>query len=102
MALFNDFIRESELVDVPLKNRLFTWSNKQPIPSHSRIDRVLVSSEISLNFPVIALHGLEVLVSDHAPLLLTCNSGPSRRRLYKMELFWLSNPKANDIIKASW
>lgn len=42
------------------------------------------------------------MVSDHAPLLLSCVNEPNSRRQFKIELFWLSNPQAAEIIKESW
>lgn len=33
MDLFNDFIQSAALVDIPLKNHSFMWSNKRPQPS---------------------------------------------------------------------
>lgn len=38
MDLFNDFIQFAGLVDIPIKNRSYTWSNKRPNPSFSRLD----------------------------------------------------------------
>lgn len=42
MSLFNDLIRDTALIDVPLHNRRYTWASSRPNPSHSRIDRILV------------------------------------------------------------
>lgn len=102
MSSFNDVIRDIQLIDIPLKNRLFTWSNKRPVPTHSKIDRIFLASEFSLNFKIISLHALEVLVSDHAPLLLSCKNEPQQKKEYKLEMFWLSNPQSNTIIKDVW
>lgn len=72
MQLFNDFISDAGLVDTLLKNRKFTWTSKRPDPVFSKIDRVLTSAEWTLVYPVITLEALEILISDHTPLLLTC------------------------------
>lgn len=48
MSLFNNFIRDSSLIDLPLENRRFTWSSGRPQPSHSKIDRVLIDPSLSL------------------------------------------------------
>lgn len=102
MSLFNDLIREMEVIDIPLQNRKFTWCSNRPDPSHSRIDRILIAPELSLQFPLITMQAMEVLVSDHAPLLLSCRKPTTPKRLYKMELFWLSNPQATAIIQEIW
>lgn len=38
MYLFNEAISSLGLVDLPLKGRRFTWSNKQPSPLLERLD----------------------------------------------------------------
>ena len=45
MMDFSDFIEESHLVDVPLGRGQYTWSSGSEIPSMSRIDRFLVSTD---------------------------------------------------------
>ena len=41
MDLFNDFIQRNQLVDYPLSNNKFTWSNLRLTPTYSRLDRFL-------------------------------------------------------------
>ena len=45
MRCFDIFIRESGLLDPPLSNAAFTWSNMQVDPICKRLDRFLFSSE---------------------------------------------------------
>lgn len=47
MNLFNDLIRDMQVIDIPLKNRMFTWSSKRPEPVFSKLDRIFVSTEWS-------------------------------------------------------
>ena len=49
--LFNDFINGSGLIEVPLLDRQFTWSNNQNPPIMARLDRLLVNSDWSLALP---------------------------------------------------
>lgn len=42
---FSEFISSMELVDLPLVEEEFIWSNKQDTPTTSRIGRFLVSPE---------------------------------------------------------
>ena len=65
MRDFDGFIRDCELVDPPLRNAPFTWSNMQESPVCKRLDRFLYSNEWEHFFPQ-SLH--EVLPrwrSDH-------------------------------------
>ena len=45
MKDFDSFIRECELLDPPLRNASFTWSNMQESPVCKRLDRFLYSNE---------------------------------------------------------
>ena len=44
MRCFEEFIRESGLLDPPRRNTTFTWSNMQVDPICKRLDRFLFSS----------------------------------------------------------
>lgn len=102
MDLFNDLIRDLQLVDVPLSNRQFTWCNNIPEPTHSRLDRIFLSPDMAAQFPSFSLKATEVLASDHAPLILSLIQQRSTKRHFKMELFWLKNPEATYIIHTTW
>lgn len=43
MQAFSNLIDNLGLIDVPLHGKIFTWSNKRPIPTFSRLDRTLIS-----------------------------------------------------------
>ncbi|RVW59408.1 hypothetical protein CK203_106241 [Vitis vinifera] len=45
MKDFDDFIRDCELIDSPLRSASFTWSNMQENPVCKRLDRFLYSNE---------------------------------------------------------
>jgi hypothetical protein len=47
-ALFNDSINNLGLIEIPLSDRQFTWSNLQDPPILTRLDRVLVNPEWSM------------------------------------------------------
>lgn len=102
MQLFNDLIRELEIVDIPLSNRAFTWSSKRPQPSFSRIDRVFLSPDWHIHFPVVTLQALEVVVSDHCPMLLTCKQRQTTKADPKWENYWLSYPEVSLIVERKW
>jgi exonuclease III len=44
-TLFNDFINNLGLMEIPLLDRQFTWSNQQNPPILARLDRVLVNQD---------------------------------------------------------
>ncbi|TVU02265.1 hypothetical protein EJB05_52261, partial [Eragrostis curvula] len=42
-AAFNDAINQLNLIELPLLDRLFTWSNKRASPTLARLDRVFIN-----------------------------------------------------------
>lgn len=48
MSLFNDLIRDLDLIDIPLRNRRFTWCSNRPEPTHSKLDRIFITPDLSL------------------------------------------------------
>lgn len=102
MQRFNEFITAAGLVDTPLRNRLFTWSSKRPAPVFSKLDRVFTSTEWVLSYPVITLQALEILISDHAPLLLTCKGLAQRKKQFKLECFWFNYEVPKEIVHRLW
>lgn len=66
---FNDFINDLALIDLPLRDRQFTWSNRQSSPILARLDRVLVNTAWDSAFPTSKLASFTRSVSDHVPLV---------------------------------
>ncbi|XP_028081929.1 uncharacterized protein LOC114283306 [Camellia sinensis] len=69
MKELNDFIDKSEVNDLPLLGRRYTWCNAREGEKWSRIDRVLVDPKWLESFNL-KLWGLPRVLSDHSPLLL--------------------------------
>ncbi|KAL8539441.1 hypothetical protein ACS0TY_001162 [Phlomoides rotata] len=66
IALFNSFVRDSGLYDLPLLRRRFTWY-KDNGTCCSRLDRFLVSKSWTAKWPNLKQVGLKRTISDHAP-----------------------------------
>lgn len=102
MDLFNDYVRNAGLVDIPMTNRRYTWSNKRPQPTFSKIDRCFTSTQCQLHFPIICLEALEMVVSDHVPLLLTCRNRATVPQQKKLEVFWLKYEVPKQMVQQLW
>lgn len=102
MELFNEFISDFALMDVPVQNRNFTWTNKRPQPTMSKLDRVFMSTDWSTKYPIITLEALEIIISDHAPLVLTCKGIQQRKRRFQLEPFWFGYRTPRAIIQRLW
>uniref|UniRef100_A0A452XBU0 Uncharacterized protein n=1 Tax=Aegilops tauschii subsp. strangulata TaxID=200361 RepID=A0A452XBU0_AEGTS len=51
MCTFNDIIRKNNLVELPLKGRLYTWSNMQQNPLLEQLDWFFTSLHWTLAYP---------------------------------------------------
>jgi exonuclease III len=72
MQNFSEFIFELGLVDLPLLEGQFTWSNNQDPPAKSRIDHFLVSIDWEDQFSKLTQKALLRFVSNHCPIMLEC------------------------------
>lgn len=68
--MFNEFIDKFELREIYRSGGGYTWSNNQSAPTQSNLDRILVSTDWELKFPLTTLTSLTRVGSDHSPLLL--------------------------------
>ncbi|PNY17864.1 cysteine-rich receptor-like protein kinase, partial [Trifolium pratense] len=99
--LFQRFIDDNTLIDLPLGGRKFTWY-KGDGSSMSRLDRFLLSEEWCMAWPncaqVAQLRGL----SDHCPLVLSANEedwGPRPARMLKC---WSDIPGYTSFVIDKW
>lgn len=102
MNQFNDLLSFLQVQEISLQNRQFTWSSKRPNPSFSKLDRAFVSTDLSLQFPLICLVALEMSASDHAPLLLTCRHNQTTPKEFRLEKGWFRYHKMKEIVDNTW
>ncbi|KAK9941488.1 hypothetical protein M0R45_018082 [Rubus argutus] len=102
MNIFNDFITEANLRDLPLLNPKFTWSNMRDEAVWRRLDRFLFSSEWEDCFPNARQSTLSRVTSDHCPIELNTNSlkwGPGP---FRVENMWLKHPSFKQNFREWW
>ena len=103
MSGFNDFIAKSELREVHRTGGRFTWSNKQNLPIRVVLDRILISGDCEMNFPLIAVQVLTRLGSDHSALLVDSGATEGRSsRIFRFEPSWLLQDGFKDRVRAKW
>ena len=102
MRIFSDFISEMELIDLPLKEGPFTWSNNQDPPSKSRIDRFLLSSDWEDHFGHLAQKAITRLLSDHCPIILDSGGFIRGKSYFKFENMWLRHENFAEKVKSWW
>ncbi len=89
MSLFSKLINELDLLDLPLANQQFTWSNLQNTPSLAKLDRFLISTEWDIMFPGSAVTALPRITSDHSPLKLETRN-LKLFKSFRFEKVWLN------------
>ncbi|KAL9668390.1 hypothetical protein QQ045_002771 [Rhodiola kirilowii] len=97
--LFLDFVQAMGVLDLPLRGRRFTWSNKS---GASRLDRFLLSPGILSSWPKISQEGLSKGPSDHAAVSLGEEDKNWGIKPFRILNAWLDNPGLKGRIKNSW
>jgi hypothetical protein len=99
--LFNAVIDSFELREIELSGRQFTWANSLPDPTYEKLDRVLMSTEWELKYPLVTVRALDRGISDHTLLILETGdpafSGQPKQ--FKMELSSLTQEDFKEKVK---
>jgi len=98
---FNDFIEKSELVDIPLVGRKFTWYKPNGMVK-SIIDRVLVSKEWLETWPRCQQFVLNRYVSDHCLVVLKEVSIDWGLRPFRCLDVWQRDRRFKDFVRLKW
>lgn len=103
LAAFNSFISNTNLLEVPLQGKEFTWSNKRPTPTFSKLDRTFISCHWNTLGTTHTLHDLPTCASDHTPLVLNIKPhiNPQRKN-FRFETFWLKHQEIHDVVATAW
>jgi len=94
---FNTCINSLALLELPLLDRLYTWSNKRSSPTLARLDRAFLNTDLSCLFPDCTLTSRIFSTSDHVPLLLTLYTDIPRSTIFRFENAWLKHPPCSSI-----
>jgi hypothetical protein len=100
--MFNATIESLGVVEVPLLDKLFTWSNRRVCPTLERLDRVFVNNHQCLAFPATTLTSLVRPTSDHTPLLITLSTSIPRPNTFRFENAWLRNQSFLPAVLPAW
>ena len=102
MQRFCDALNSSELKEIKLSSRQFTWSNKQANPTLVRLDRAFCDLDWDLRFSNTRLQPLAMAMSDHCPLLLTCEDVPHISPCFHFEAFWTHIEGFKEVFSCTW
>jgi hypothetical protein len=96
--LFNDFIWDLTLQEIPLLDRFFTWSNMQNPPILSKLDRVLLNPQWDSILPNTVMSTLPRITSDHYPLKVEISTNIPRPQIFRCCNNWNLKPGFKDLV----
>ena len=99
MINFNNIIINLDLVEIPLKGRSFTWSNKQDEPLLEKLDWVFTSSHWTAIHPSTMAIPLARITSDHVPIKIQIDSNIPKSQIFRFEEFWTEFNGFIDIVE---
>ncbi|GJR44673.1 RNA-directed DNA polymerase, eukaryota, reverse transcriptase zinc-binding domain protein, partial [Tanacetum coccineum] len=99
--VFNQFIRDAHLWDIPLGGHLFTRFNKHG-DKLSKIDCFLTSDSFAPLLQKFSDHVLDCLISDHRPILLSPVSNDFGPTPFKFYNSWLLDKSLHSTITDFW
>jgi hypothetical protein len=103
MDLFNEHIAGWGLREIPRTGARFTWTNKQLNPVRCVLDRVFISPELELHFPLCAVAAETSLGSDHTPLIFDSGEGnPPKSNRFFFESSWLESHGFHAALESVW
>jgi endonuclease/exonuclease/phosphatase family metal-dependent hydrolase len=73
------------LIEVPLLDRSFTWSNKRSNPTLERLDHVFINLNWDAMLPGTTLSSLTRSTSDHVPLKIEIATSIPKSLIFRFE-----------------
>jgi hypothetical protein len=95
-------IHELSWGELPLTDRLYTWTNRRASPVLARLDRNFFNSDWDSVFPNSSLCSLSRPTSDHHPLLISASTTIPNPSHFRFENSWLLDPTFLPTTLASW
>jgi exonuclease III len=101
--LFNDWMNKWALLDLPISNRSFTWSNNQENLILATLDHMFASTDWDSHYPLSLVRAIPKSGSDHTPLLIEFGiKNPPIEKLFRFEKWWLSEPEFVPFVIKVW
>ncbi|GLU14797.1 hypothetical protein SLE2022_313450 [Rubroshorea leprosula] len=101
MEDFNHFVEGTELIDVRLRNRKFTWYRPDGTLM-SRLDKFLLSTEMSLLDGDWTQVGVRRSISDHCAIILTSRNVDWGPKPFRVLNAWQQHPNFQEFVENRW
>jgi hypothetical protein len=102
MYLFNEAISALGLIELPLKGKRFTWSNKQHPPLLERLDWFFTSACWTVNYPITKVSSLTMETYDHVPCLISISTAIPKSHIFRFENYWLHHDDFMNQVSMGW
>jgi hypothetical protein len=102
MNKFKAALNSSNLLELPLIGRKYTWSNEQERPTLVRLDRAFCSTDWEMRFPGAKLLPQSTGIYDHCPLLLVDEEITKTGRRFRYEGFWECFSGFKEVVAQAW
>jgi predicted XRE-type DNA-binding protein len=102
MMKFNEAISNLDLMEIPLHDLSFTWSNRQREPLLQRLDWFFISQEWSVVYPETRAKTLPRDISDHVPCLVSFKSKIPKPKIFRFENFLLQVEEFMSVFQNTW
>lgn len=99
---FNDCIDAMCLIELPLLDRSFTWSNKRTHPTLERLDRVFINLDWDEKLPGTILSSLTRSTSDHVLLKIDIVTSIPKSKLFRFENHWIRSARFREEVHTAW
>ena len=91
MFTSNETISALGLVELPLKGKRFTWTNKQKSPLLEMLDCFFTSPSWTISYLNINVTTLSMETSDHVPCLINISTVIPKGQIFRFENYWLEH-----------
>jgi hypothetical protein len=102
MIIFNDFIREQNLTELPLKGRQFTWSNMQDNPLLEQLDWFFTSLHWTTTYPATEVLPKGKPTSGHISCVISIQTSIPSSKIFRFENYWVAHPGFMQTVADSW
>jgi hypothetical protein len=102
MFLFNEIIGHLGLLELPLKERRYTWSNKQNNPLLEQLDWFFTSTNWISDYPNSMVLPLANTGSDHVPCVVVIDTSMPKTKLFRFENYWVDMLGFKECVSESW
>ncbi|KAJ1405963.1 Endonuclease/exonuclease/phosphatase superfamily [Sesbania bispinosa] len=104
MKLFQDFVQNTNLLDLDLKGNRFTWFSNpcQGIITREKLDSVIVNWAWLSLFPNAIATAYPAISSDRSPILFDLKPEETSARSFKYEAYWYDHEECKGVVNQVW